>query len=308
MEYVENVAIRGSIQDKHFLLISGLTENYELKKILYFNDLDKIAIHSIFYLNDAIYMVDSINNKIYKYDFCSNESSEITVGRDPRHMCIGNGNIYVTNFESDNISVIDNHANMLTGSIPAGIKPHDIKIKNEDRLLYFSCYEENQITEYDIQSSRFRYFNTDGKPMHFFVTDLYIIAMTYFVDGNIYSKINFIDTLSGEIEDVIKIKGLATDIDYDDNNKMLYVINIEDKSIYIIDTIKRNILKRIYLGGYPESLTFGRENIYVTNSKKKQIAIIDIATLAVFKNINLEFTPDCIKAINTNLNHQSMFL
>lgn len=299
MEYVENVVLTGSSQGKQMLLVISITDdgNYECKKILHFNDMDKIAIHSIFYLDNVVYMVDSINNKIYKYDFNLSECNEITVGRDPRHMCINNNNIYVTNFESDNISIIDNQSFTLTGSIPAGIKPHDIKFYDKKNVLYISCYEENQIIECNIQDGKLRDITTDGKPMHFFVDDNIIFAMTYFINGNIYSKINFINIDTQEIEDVIKIKGLASDIDYDANNKLLYVINIEDKSLYIIDILKRNILKKIYIGGYPESLAFGTDNIYVTNSKKKQITIIDIATLSIYKNINLEFTPDCIKII-----------
>lgn len=299
MEHVENVVLTGFYQDKHMLLAISISDdgNYECKKILCFNDMDKIAIHSIFYLDSVVYMVDSINNKIYKYDFNSSEFNEITAGRDPRHMCINNNNIYVTNFESDNISVIDNQSFTLTGSIPAGIKPHDIKFDRIKNSLYFSCYEENQIIEYNVEDCQIKCFNTDGKPMHIFVEENTIMAMTYFVNGSIYSKINFINVENQKIEDVIKIKGLASDIDYDEYNKLLYVINIEDKSIYIIDILKRIILKKIYIGGYPESLSFGKNNIYVTNSKKKQIAIIDIATLSVYKNINLEFTPDCIKTI-----------
>lgn len=299
MEYVEKVVVTGFSQDKFILLLLVITDdgNYECKKVLRFTDMDKIAIHSIFYLDNVVYMVDSINNKIYKYDFDLSEYNETTVGRDPRHMCINNNNIYVTNFESDNISIIDNQSFTLAGSIPAGIKPHDIKFYDKKNTIYISCYEENQIIEYNIQDGKLRNLNTDGKPMHIFVDGNNIIAMTYFVNGNIYSKINFLNLDTNKIEEVINIKGLASDIEYDINNKLLYVINIEDKCLYIIDIYKRSILKKIYIGGYPESLTFGTDNIYVTNSKKKQITIIDIATLSIYKNIDLEFSPDCIKTI-----------
>lgn len=300
MEYVEKLVVTGYSQNKYILFLLGLTAdyNYECIKVLPFTDMEKISIHSILNVDNAIYLADSFNNKIYKYDLCINECNETTAGRDPRHICMNNNNIYVTNFESDNISIIDNTSFELVGSIPAGIKPHDIKYSEKGNMLYTSCYEENKIIEYNLSSGSFRYFTTDGKPMHIYVDENKIIAMTYFVNGNIYSKINFLDIDSKIIEDVIKIKGLASDIEYDIKNQLLYVINIEDKSLYIIDTKKRSIIKRIYLGGYPESLSCGAEYIYVTNSKKKQIAIIDIATLSIYKNIDIEFTPDCIKVIN----------
>lgn len=297
MEHVEKVVVTGYFRDRFITAVLLLPDDdsYECKKILFFTDTEKTSIHSIDISNSSIYMVDSFNNKIYKYDLDFNEQLETTAGRDPRHLFICNENIYVSNFESDNISVIDSESFSLTGSIPAGIKPHDIKFYEEDKLLYVSCYEENKIMEFDVQSGKSSYIDTDGKPMHIFIDESSIISQTYFVNGNIYSKINFINKNTHEVEHVIKIKGLSSDVDYDIKNKLLYVINIDDKSLYIIDTIKRSILKKIYIGGYPESLSHSSDNIYVTNSKKNQITIIDIQALSVLKNIGLEFSPGCIK-------------
>lgn len=297
MEHVEKVVVTGYCGDKFItavLLLPG-DDNYECEKILFFTDTERAYIHSIDIRDGSIYMVDSFNNKIYKYDLYLNEQFETTAGRDPRHLYICNENIYVSNFESDNISVVDTESFVLTGSIPAGIKPHDIKFYDEDKLLYVSCYEENKIMELDVQSGKSSYIDTDGKPMHIFVDESSIISQTYFINGNIYSKINFINKNTHEVEKVIKIKGLSSDVDYDTKNKLLYVINIDDKSLYVIDTVKRSILKKIYIGGYPESLSYSPDNIYVTNSKKNQITIIDIQALSVLKNISLEFSPGCIK-------------
>lgn len=300
MDCIDKVVVTGYSQSRYMIMILELTdeESYVCNKVYNITDIEKIATHSILNEGNIIYLADSFNNKVYKFDFNLNQYEETTVGRDPRHMCINNENIYVTNFESDNISVIDIENFTLTGSIPAGIKPHGIAYCKENNNLYISCYEENQILEYNLQHGNKRYFNTKGKPMHIFVENNNIIAMTYFVNGSIYTKINFINIETQDIENVIKIKGLASDMDLDITNNLLYVINIEDKSLYIIDIYKRNILKRIFIGGYPESLSFGVNNIYVTNSKKNQISIIDIATFSTIKNIELEFTPACIKVIN----------
>ena len=299
MGAIENVAVSGVSQDKFILLTLGIKDDgsYESNKILYFTDTEKKVIHSIFYSNNVVYMVDSFNNKIIKYNYASNVCSDVTVGRDPRHMCLNNkDNIYVTNFESDNISIIDNISFTLAGSIPAGIKPHDIKYYDKNNKLYVSCYEENQIIELNPNNGDTKCFYTDGKPMHIFIDDI-LIAMTYYANGSVYFKINFLNIETNRIEDIIKIKGLASDMEYDYINKILYVINIDDKSIYIIDAIKRKIIKIIQLGGYPESLSVGEKYLLVTNSKKKIITLIDIETLTIYKNIELEFTPDCIKII-----------
>lgn len=298
MKY-DSVSVTGMYQGKLMLFIMELTEEeYICKKALSLGKQDKLAIHSIENFNNSVYMADSLNNKIYKYDYISNDLKEETVARDPRHMCIDGENMYVANFESDNISVIDLQSFTLYESIPAGIKPHDILYDNKNKRLYTCCYEENEIIEYQ-KNEMTRRFTADGKPMHMYLHNDTIILMTYFINGNVHTKINFINIKSGEIEKVILLDGLASDFEIDYIRNMLYVINIVDKNLYILDISKKEIVKLIYIGGYPECLTLGNEYLYVTNSKKNQIYKVDCDYLIVSGFIELGFTPYCIKVIKS---------
>ena len=296
--YDEKIVTTGISRGRLLMLIMELCEdNYALKKVVNLGLSDSLAIHSIAFFENSVYMADSFNNKIYKYDGKSNELSETNVGRDPRHMCLDNENIYVANFESDNISIIDLNSFTLTGSIPAGIKAHDVIYSQKNNSLYTSCYEENEVVEYAIDNGLRRSFKTDGKPMHLFLLNDTIIAMTYHVNGNIHTKINFINLKDGNIEDIIIIEGLASDFLLDYENNMLYILNIVDKSLYIVNEALREIVKKVYLGGYPESVSCGGNNIYVTNSKKQQITVIEKKGYNIARSIDLQFVPDLIKVI-----------
>ena len=296
--YDEKIVTTGISRGRLLMLIMELCEdNYALKKVVNLGLSDSLAIHSIAFFENSVYMADSFNNKIYKYDGKSNDLSETNVGRDPRHMCLDNENIYVANFESDNISIIDLNSFALTGSIPAGIKAHDVIYSQKNNSLYTSCYEENEVVEYAIDNGLRRSFKTDGKPMHLFLLNDTIIAMTYHVNGNIHTKINFINLKDGNIEDIIIIEGLASDFLLDYENNMLYILNIVDKSLYIVNESLREIVKKVYLGGYPESVSCGGNNIYVTNSKKQQITVIEKKGYNIARSIDLQFVPDLIKVI-----------
>ena len=296
--YDEKIVTTGISRGRLLMLIMELCEdNYALKKVVNLGLSDSLAIHSIAFFENSVYMADSFNNKIYKYDGKSNELSETNVGRDPRHMCLDNENIYVANFESDNISIIDLNSFALTGSIPAGIKAHDVVYSQKNNSLYTSCYEENEVVEYAIDNGLRRSFKTDGKPMHLFLLNDTIIAMTYHVNGNVHTKINFINLKDGNIEDIIIIEGLASDFLLDYENNMLYILNIVDKSLYIVNEALREIVKKVYLGGYPESVSCGGNNIYVTNSKKQQITVIEKKGYNIARSIDLQFVPDLIKVI-----------
>lgn len=296
--YDERIVATGISQGRLFLfVIELLGENYVFNKVVNLGKSDSLAVHSMEVSENTVYMADSYNNKIYKYDFISNDFLETNVGRDPRHMCLDNENIYVANFESDNISIIDLNLFTLTGSIPAGIKAHDVIYSEKNNSLYTSCYEENEVVEYIIDNGRSRSFRTEGKPMHLFELNDTIMAMTYYANGNIHTKINFINLNSTMIEDIIVMDGLCSDFLLDYENNMLYIINIVDKSLYTIDAVLRKIIKKVYLGGYPESLACGKNNIYVTNSKRQQITIINKKEHNL-RVIDLEFVPDLIKVIH----------
>ena len=298
MKNYEKVAVTGISQERFMLFIIELSgEDYECKKAIYFGNEYKFAIHSIIDYDNSIYLADSFNNRIYKYDYKLDEFSETTVGRDPRHMCIKDNIMYVANFDSDNISMIDMTSFTLLGSIPSGIKTHDVILGENNKKLYTCCYEENKVMEYDIENESKRFFVTKGKPMHLFLSEDNIMVMTYFVNGNVNTKINFINIETGDNYKTLEIKGLASDFNFDKGNNMLYVINIIDKSIYIIDGLEKEIIKKIYLGGYPESVSLGERNIYVANSKKNQITVIEKEGLYISKIIDLQFTPVCINVI-----------
>lgn len=294
--YDEKIVTTGISQGKLFLFVTELSgEGLSFKKAFNFRTGDNFSIHSIEYFDNAVYMADSYNNKIYKLH--KNNFFETNVGRDPRHMCFDRENMYVANFESDNISIIELSSFTLTGSIPAGIKAHDVIYSEKNKSLYTSCYEENEVAEYNIENGKRRGLVTDGKPMHIYVLNDTIIVMTYYVNGKIQTKINFINLINRNIENIIRIEGLASDFLLDYDNKMLYILNIDDKTLYIADALLRNIIKKIYLGGYPESISTGSKNIYVTNSKKQQIHVIEKKSHSLSSSIKLNFIPDLIKII-----------
>lgn len=300
MKYNDKISVTGVYEGKLMLFVIELHhDDYICKKAVNLGKVDKLAIHSIKNIGNSVYMADSFNNKIYKYEYESNDITDVMVGRDPRHMCIDdNNNMYVANFESDNISVIDLSNFILIESVPAGIKPHDILYDNASNNIYICCYEENQIIEYSINKEIIRQITVDGKPMHMFIAKDSIIVMSYYVNGNVHTKVNFISLKTGKIEKVLTLDGLGSDFDIDYERGLLHLINIVDKNLYIIDTEKKETVKTVFLGGYPEGLTVGKNNVYITNSKKNQIISIDSNDLDISNIINLGFSPNCIKLIS----------
>lgn len=252
---------------------------------------NKIMLHSCLLQKNNIYILDSFNNLLIKYDMSNNEYLECYTGKDPRHICKCGDNIYVTNFESDSIAIIDDKSCTLTGLVAVSSKPHDIIAHQEDNKLYIACYEENKILEYDIGSSEKKHLEIDGKPMHLILFDNYLFTMAYQVNGNISSEIYIINLNNYEIEKKYLIDEITSNFAYDEDTNMLYVLAIESGTVYSINLSNEQTKKQIHLNGYLENIFISKKHLHIINSSRNNITIIDKSTSQQIKNISLKFSP-----------------
>lgn len=252
---------------------------------------NKIMLHSCMMQENNIYILDSFNNLMIKYDIENNEYLECYTGKDPRHICKCRDNIYVTNFESDSIAIIDDKSCTLTGSIAVSSKPHDIVAHQENNKLYIACYEENEILEYNIDSSEKKRINIGGKSMHLILFNNYLFAMAYKVNGNISSEIYIINLDNYNIEKKYLIDEMTGNFVYDEDTNMLYVLAIESGTVYSIDLNNEQIRKQVHLSGYLESIFVSKKHLYIADTNKDNITITDKAVHGQIKIIALSFSP-----------------
>ena len=77
--YDEKIVTTGISQGRLFMFIMELhKENYSLKKAVNLGLSDSPVIHNITYFDNAVYMADSFNNKIYKYNINTYSLSGLT--------------------------------------------------------------------------------------------------------------------------------------------------------------------------------------------------------------------------------------
>ncbi len=252
---------------------------------------NKIMLHSCLLQKNNIYILDSFNNLLIKCNINNNEYLECYTGKDPRHICKCRDNIYVTNFESDSIAIIDDKSCTLTGLVAVSSKPHDIIAHQEDNKLYIACYEENKILEYDIESSEKKHLEIAGKPMHLILFDNYLFTMAYQVNENISSEIYIINLNNYKIEKKYLIDEITNNFAYDADTNMLYVLAIESGTVYSINLSNEQIKKQIHLNGYLENIFISKKHLHIVNSSRNNITIIDKSDYQQIKNIYLKFSP-----------------
>lgn len=267
-----------------------------VKETLFEISAEKNMLHSIVMNNNMLFIIDSYNSNVIKCDMVKNEFTGCYTGKDPRHLCIYLDNIYITNFESDSISIIDIDSFTLTGTIIVGMKPHDIVCDKLGRL-YIACYEENQILRYDLNTSEKYNIDIAGKPMHMVLAGKYLYVLSYVINDKASTHIYVIDINTYSIEKTFVIDEITNNFTCDFETESLFVLAIESGSVYVIDIQSGKIKKQMHLGGYLEDVSVGKDNIYIANSGKKNISIIDKFTLKSLNNIFFEFSPEYIKII-----------
>ncbi|QSX06891.1 hypothetical protein JYG23_05445 [Sedimentibacter sp. zth1] len=255
-----------------------------------------IMLHSCIISNNILYILDSFNSVMIRCNLYTNSYCECCTGKDPRHLCKYLDNIYITNFESDSVSIVDADSCTQTGIIKVCMKPHDI-ISNNDNKIYVSCYEENCILEYDITNYNKKYYYINGKPMHLIIDENRLYVLSYLVNENMQSEINIINLETGVTDKTFFIEEITNNFIIDKDNNRLMVLSIEKGRLYIIDINTGEIIKQIHLKGYLEDVSVDNKYIYIANSNKSSVTLIDKITYEKINTIYFDFQPLYIKIV-----------
>ena len=272
-------------------------DNFTINNLHNISPNNKIMLHSCLLYENSIYILDSFNNLLIKYSIENSEYLECCTGKDPRHICKCLDYIYITNFESDSVSIIDDKSCTLVGTITVGPKPHDILANELNTKLYIACYEENEILEYDINSSEKKHLSIEGKPMHLILFNNYLFVLSYSINGDISTEIYIINLDNYKTEKKYFINEITSNFAYDEDTNKLFILAIESGTVYSLDLNSGQIKKQIHLNGYLEDISVDKQYLYLANSSRNYISIIDKFNINQIKNISLDFSPIYIKAI-----------
>lgn len=272
-------------------------DNSIIKNLHYINPNNKIMLHSCLLYENIIYILDSFNNIVIKYNIDNNECLECYTGKDPRHICKCLDYLYITNFESDSVSIIDAENCILVGTITVGVKPHDIIANCSSTKLYIACYEENEILEYDINNSEKKHLKIEGKPMHLILFNNCLFVLSYLLNDSISTEICLINLDTYKVEETYFIKEITNNFVFDEDTNNLFALAIESGIVYSINLTSGQIKKQMHLNGYLEDISVSKQFLYVVNSNRNYISIIDKFNIKQIENIYLDFTPLYIKNI-----------
>jgi YVTN family beta-propeller protein len=191
------------------------------------------------------------------------EQKTIPVGMHPLRISINpNTNmIYVTNYQSQSISVIDGSQDKLVANISGILYPTDIFVDEKNNKIYVNHkarVEDQNQNQYSA------------------------MALVSIIDGST-------NKLIGNLSKAIEVKGI------DPTSGEIYVIQASDtKSLVVMDLAKYNTKAEVKLDFYPSEIIINQNTnvLYVASNESNSVSKINASTLEVLPNpINLSGIP-----------------
>ena len=207
----------------------------------------------------------------------------LLVGCYPKYVAVCNftHNIFVSNADSDSISIVGNKKNLkLIGQIPAGSMPQGIDCHPQLPILAVANMNSQDVWLIDTgKLDTINITRIDGFPTQVKFSSkgdiLYIGCYLYNGDSN--SKIILLSVDGHRIYTEIPVRYLPFQIIEAGDGKYLLVISFESGRMEVISLASGNAVQSIEVGSMAHGIALDREEryAYVTNTKEDTVAVVD---------------------------------
>ena len=208
---------------------------------------------------------------------------------------------YITNADSDNVSVLDISTNTVITTIPVGSSPRGVAVSPAGTRVYITNYVSNDVSVIDTAS------NTvvatipmlpvlaisppppPSAPMGIAINPA---GTRVYVANNISGHVTVIDAITNTVLGSVISGSIPFGVAVHPSGNLVYVTNRGESSVSVIDTAASAVLKKIPVGMEPYGIAVNPEGtrLYVANHgsvAKDAVSVIDTATHTVITNVEL---------------------
>jgi trimeric autotransporter adhesin len=182
----------------------------------------------------------------------------------------------VSNFGSNNVSVVDTAGNTIIKNIPVGTGPQGIAINSSTNRAYVANSTANTVSVIDIVNNVVvATINVGGTgPWNVAVNPTTNRA---YVTNSLSNSVSVIDTLNNQVVTTITVGTNPKGIAISPGTNRLYVTNYNANTISVIDTARNAVVDTIAAGAGPVDVavnaTAGR--LFVANNSSQVLSVID---------------------------------
>jgi YVTN family beta-propeller protein len=219
--------------------------------------------------------------------------ANISVGSGPEGIAYdpSNGYIYVANFWSHNVSVINGATNKVIASIAVGSYPAGVAYDPSNGYVYVTNYGSNSVSVINGATNTVITNITVG---------VWPVGVAYdSSNGYVYVTnygLDYVSVINGATNTVITniTVGLGPiGVAYDPSNGYIYVAIDGLDYVSVINGATNTVIANISVGMWPQGVAYDSSNgyVYVTNEYSNSVSVINGATNTVITNITVGSDP-----------------
>ncbi len=197
--------------------------------------------------------------------------------------------VYITNFKSDTVTVLDGETDKPISEIKVGNTPYGLGINTETKILYVALERADILAIVNSTTSQIIKEITLSKPYDIAVNSK--SNMVYVTSD----KEGVVTVLDGSLNEIITTLDVLNPcgIAVNENTNMVYVTSESENKVYVFDGSKNNLIASIDVGSSPRGVVANSNTnmVYVTNQMTGTVSVIDGEKNQVIDSISVGETP-----------------
>lgn len=225
----------------------------------------------------------------------------IEVGHHPAHVVpdLSGKRLFVTDSESNTVSVIELNTSKIVKAIPTGSYPHGLRLSPDGEQLFVANVEDGSVSVIDVASLEELARIPVGKaPVQVgFTPD----GTRVYVSLRDENKVAVIDRATRQVITKIAVSRNPIQVFATPDGRYVYVANQgsdadPDNRVSIIDVASNEVVKTLTVGAGAHGVTISTDGqfAYVTNIKDSSVSVIDTASQTVVRTIPVGEGPNGI--------------
>lgn len=260
-------------------LVKSLNADMACEEILLTKGERPLGPNGIYIKNNIAYIANNYSNSISILNMDTlNARETIYIGANPNDLIGYENRLYIICSGSNSVVLYDLEENKIILEIKTNNWPYNVEISKELEMLFITNFQSHNISVIDIRTNKvigelttLEYptkvkASNDGKLLY--------VCESYMGDEN-NGYIEIFDLIT--LKSLVKKEVGKVPIDIFEEDNILYVCNLMDSSVILIDKFSLDRITEIKVGGMPRTLVKYKDILYIGDYLNGRVICIDLS-------------------------------
>jgi len=198
---------------------------------------------------------------------------------------------YITNYGSNNVSVIDTSTNTVTANVTVGTEPYGVAVNPAGTRVYVSNYLSNNVSVINTSTNTVTANVTVGtKPIGVAVNPA---GTRVYVANRDSNNVSVINTSTNTVTTNVTVGSYPYGVAVNPAGTRVYVANLISNSVSVINTSTNTVTDTVTVGTFPIGVAVNPAGtrVYVANLASNDVSVINTSTNMVADTVTVGSKP-----------------